>query len=443
MKKSLFTSLAALTLFSCSEQVEINDSLLINNTEQTSNVRSVSEAIHIADIVSRSSSIGSRSSIKPKYSVHIIQSDISRSSYGDTLLYAVDYENDGGFVLIAAPKSVDPIMAIIDQGSFDDPENLENEAYQETLDAIKSSIASRIKLPYEPIERDTTKLPLIPSFYYDTIDIQTIHEPALEVAWSQVYPQNIYAPNKLAGCIPVAIGQLFTYLQPSLNINYTFPERDITGEVINWAALMKHKRSMSSLTVSGNHCVDCSVNDGSHNTIGRIIRQFGHDVDANYGYYPTPYGNEPVTSAYSSTIEPTIRKYTSTNPVKYGSTLSSLYNSLCSYGGVAIMGSRYEDDLVGHCWLADGVQYIDYRLIRYDYVSTIDQPGKYTPVVVKSIQKQFIHYNWGDGGVCNGWFNINAIEVGNAVEYDYDDVSNISYDTYNTNSNLLFWIYKK
>ena len=69
-------------------------------------------------------------------------------------------------------------MAIIDEGSFCDPENFNNEPYQETLDQIKNYVASKNKII---LEIDTTKVPLIPFFYRDTIDIRRTHEPAIKV----------------------------------------------------------------------------------------------------------------------------------------------------------------------------------------------------------------------------------------------------------------------
>lgn len=201
---------------------------------------------------------------------------------------------------------------------------------------------------------------------------------------------------------------------------------------------------MSSQEFYGEHCVDCSMPGSYHQTIGRMLRQLGNDVYADYTYYDMPYGKEPVTLASPAYVEPTIRKYISKSPKVSGSTLAKLYNAIDTYGGAAVLGSFPPDSYIGHAWIADGSQYVDYQLIRYEFTPSLNPSDpKYTPVVEKSIKKKFIHYNWGDGGICNGWFNINAIETDNAEEYDYDDISNNMDAEYQTGNSLLFWLYTK
>ena len=446
MKKLVFTAAVALSLAACSQQSDFDVEIPDASSKTMSVNRSADEAILIANQVLSAGDIASRGESYQKRAtkVHAVLGDQSRSGCADTLLYAVDVENDGGFILVAAPRTIDPIMAIIDEGSYNAPENLKNEPYQETLEQIKANINRKAPITINPIERDTSKLPLIPSFYYDTIDIKRIHEPAVKIAWGQEWPENLYASNKKAGCIPVAIAQLLSYLQTTTRMNYTYTEHDVDSETIKWLILKRHKRSMSSQEFYGEHCVDCSMPGSYHQTIGRMLRQLGNDVYADYTYYDMPYGKEPVTLASPAYVEPTIRKYISKSPKVSGSTLAKLYNAIDTYGGAAVLGSFPPDSYIGHAWIADGSQYVDYQLIRYEFTPSLNPSDpKYTPVVEKSIKKKFIHYNWGDGGICNGWFNINATETDNAEEYDYDDISNNMDAEYQTGNSLLFWLYTK
>ena len=163
MKKVIFTAAVALSLAACSQQSDFDVKLPENASKTISVNRSSDEAILIANQVLSAGDIASRGGSYQKRAtkVHAVLGDQSRSGSADTLLYAVDVEDNGGFILVAAPKSAEPIMAIIDEGSFCDPENFNNEPYQETLDQIKNYVASKNKII---LEIDTTKVPLIPFF---------------------------------------------------------------------------------------------------------------------------------------------------------------------------------------------------------------------------------------------------------------------------------------
>lgn len=90
--------------------------------------------------------------LKPLAKSHIVISDVSRSSLCDTLFYAFDIESEGGFIMIAAPKCVEPILAIVEGGSFDNPDNDENDSYQFVVENIKDDIRKTIIInrPEEP-----------------------------------------------------------------------------------------------------------------------------------------------------------------------------------------------------------------------------------------------------------------------------------------------------
>lgn len=101
--------------------------------------RSIDEVISIAENILSSRAVESRSAINiDKSDVHVISAQTSRSMSSDTIMYAVDMGNENGFIIVSASKTIEPIIAIIDKGSYNDSANLQNEEYQQTLSIIKN-----------------------------------------------------------------------------------------------------------------------------------------------------------------------------------------------------------------------------------------------------------------------------------------------------------------
>ncbi|MDE6238948.1 MAG: C10 family peptidase [Muribaculaceae bacterium] len=435
MKKILFLLALAMAFASCSESVEQPKDIL-NESPRLSKYRSVEDAIEIAGKVLATEDVGSRSGVALKSvdCAHIIVGAQTRSGDADTLLYALDIEDDGGFVLVAAPKGVEPIMAIIDSGSYSDYENQDNEAYQETLNLIKNYVSTQSAsgtngLPLIP----DPDLPLLPIFkvleYYDTIKVNRVHEPLVEVAWAQRWPENIYAPNGVAGCVPVAIAQALATMEKPDYITYTFPEKDIDAETLNWKEIKKHKHSSEAYW-----CTECSATQSIHNTIGRIIREIGHLANCEYA---DDGKSSVVTGMY---IEDIINKYTGIKPYDRQGVLSSLFSDIDYYGGLAIVDYRRLGNIkLGHTFIADGTKNIEYTIIRH-YLDDSDSNVYNTEYIIHE-KTNLIHYNWGWGGSCNGWFNLDAVQPRNATEYDFSYEFNYSSNVYDK-STILYWYYK-
>lgn len=435
MKKILFPLAIAIALASCSESVEQPDDI-INAAPRLSKYRSVEDAIQIADKVLAAGEVGSRSGIAPKIAncAHIVVGAQTRSGDADTLLYALDIEDDGGFVLVAAHKGVEPIMAIIDSGSYLDSQNQDNEAYQETLNLIKNYVSMQAVADPNGLHviGDPNK-PLPPIFtiaaYYDTIKVNRVHEPVVKVAWNQAWPENIYAPNGVAGCVPVAIGQALATMEKPDKITYTFPERDVNTEILDWKEIKKHLRSGNN-----NSCVTCTATQSVHNTIGRFIREIGHLANADY--YEDGSGTGVISGGYVQSI---INKFAGVNPDNSYGSLASLYSEIDSNGGLAIVESSLIGGGAGHAYIADGAKFLEYT-VYYHYLKD-PSSDVYTREWVKTETTNLIHYNWGWGGSCNGWFNIDAVQPGNASSYDYLNANNSSNYEFNKNS-IIFWYYK-
>lgn len=433
MKKLFYLIAATALVISCSDDGLFNSEQTEKNPTKISLNRSVDDAISIAKNILSSRGTISRSDINiDKSAVHVIDAPVSRSGSSDTLLYAVDMGEDNGFVIVSAPKTVEPIMAIIDKGSYNDPANLQNEAYQQTLDIIKNNV-HKAAIIDRPIEQDTFKLGLITdlAYYWDTTDIYRLHQPTVEIALGQTWPENIFADNHVAGCVPVAIAQLFSVFEQPTSMNYTFSSRDINSESLNWSEIKKHKKSYESYSIG---CDICSATHDTHQTIGRILRQIGQIAGSNY--------NGTETGTYPSRILPTVRHFINREPDRHSTGLDYLFRILDSDEGVAIIGAEStanQDEHSAHAWIADATRHIHYSITYYEYDHLIKDYRSTTTVYQKS---KMMHFNWGFSGMCNGWFNLGELCLSEGSEYDFpNEFNGVPYD-YNPNT-VQFWFYKK
>lgn len=118
MKKLLFFILVAVAFSACSDDGEelnysSNDEVIGNNY---SSYRTQEEAISTAtNLAAQMFDSQSRSARMVDPNSVICVKGGSRSA-ADTLLYIVNYEGNQGYAIIAGPKNVLPVYAIVDSG---------------------------------------------------------------------------------------------------------------------------------------------------------------------------------------------------------------------------------------------------------------------------------------------------------------------------------------
>lgn len=418
MKKFISLLVISAILFSCSEEPDNPPVIDVQDSQQTTQIRSIDQAIEIANTFLAAGSVSSRSNANLK-AANVIMSNASRSSAGDTLIYALDIEDNNGFVLVAAPKNVDPILAVIDEGSFNDPQNLENKSYQMILEETKDYVAnlSSNRIPIDPDPIDTTKLSLdlrIPEIV-NVYTTKIIREPLVEVKWDQSYPENIFCQNNIAGCTPIAIAQMLSYFELPKSISYSFPEKDINSEVLNWPTIKKHKSILN-----------CNCTYTNHMTLARVVREIGQRAGTDY--------SDPQASgtSFGSNVPNAVKELTGLTPDTNGQKTTNLFDALSNNIGVAIVGG------VGHSFIADAIKHLKYKTIEYLYNpdGSLDSSN-----VLGEYNIKLIHYNWGWSGNCNGFFYYDILNPGNAYEYDDRGLNNNSSYVFSADD-LRYYLYK-
>lgn len=146
MKKVFFYLLALLPMAAC-HQAEMDGEILMPPTQEVAEFLSAADAVQIAnDIAAQMDGVNSRTQgrIARNGGVRVVGGRPSRSD--ETFMYVVEYDNEKGFALISSnPASETPVLAVIDDGTFDEAVNAGNPGF----DSFLSTTSNRIKkTPY-------------------------------------------------------------------------------------------------------------------------------------------------------------------------------------------------------------------------------------------------------------------------------------------------------
>lgn len=407
MFKSLIICMAiAIAITGCTTDNEPLCDAVSEQTTTNNNVRTMDEAIeianHMASVFQVPNARHHRSVVAGDNAVEILGSHMSRSGMSptDTLIYIVNYADEQGFAIIAAPTNIEPIIGITEQGTFSSLDDSENPGFQfyinTALDYIKQSQSiSNIdgSIVIKPAFIDKTKL------VYETI------EPKLSVKWGQQFPEGYYCPNKICGCVQTAVAQILSYFELPKSIELTYDGRNQNMQNLDWAAIKKHVSSQRwNETSNTAHLNECEASKESHYAIARLCRQLGVWNNADYTD-PTATGASPYDAI--ATLKRLLPSKEVSN-LKYYINEETLYNEIAA--GIVYIGGEDVKTHAGHGWVADGAHQDGTITYRYSNHET-DEFGNPRLLSVTKNVTVFFHFNWGARGDYNGYFQAGIFDV--------------------------------
>lgn len=459
MKKLLFLSalLVVLGICGCQSEPEVVSKETLRGTTRSRNLRSIDEAIEIAnssaafffgDNVSRS--VGLRQTAD----VRVVSGARSRSESVDTLLYIVNYADSAGFAIIAADTRIEPLFAVTESGSYDGNRTgcPGFDMYMDmTLDYMYNRADSLPtydpKLPYpgEPIfpgggeTIDTTgwtwvtpgggggntPQPNPGGTPYQTreSDQVTWHvkiDPIITNRWNQHSPWGDYCVNGVVGCGPLAVAMVLSYFEVPTHITGSYEEFrngesdgvKIQDFALDWSRIKRFNKVDGSNVSSDLTRIEklATMND-----MARLGRNIGFRSRANYVIAPNPNNNSTSTSLNEnrSTL------------MSYGLKCTSITSY--SSSEVAKMGSniiiiRGATETIGHEWILDGIK--RYTSVHTCYYREHDTDS-WKVLSRQSSLCHYNHFNWGWGTLGVGWFNDKVFK---AAYYNSLDPSSSPYD---------------
>ena len=417
--------LSGILIFGCTNEQSPEIDLSENNDACYSQIRTKAEAVSIAKSIFSKSFASTRGTLNISTNdVTVITSSKTRADESDTVLYAVDFK-DGGFTLVAANRELPAVLAFTEEGSFNSFETKQNENFQYVLE---QTIEYASSAPGFEIVKPTLPFEPYPVFDKDTTITITKTDPLVTVSWNQYWPENIYCPNKIAGCVPVATAQIMSAMEKPAYLDYTFAEKDILNEAINWKDLKHHNKSTKWMspgeTNISNHLSNCNLGLQGHKTLARITREIGNRTNANYKISSTS-ANFPMAVSL-------IERLTNKSTVANGSDSEDLYNSLSSNTNRLAIVVGYNPTSSGHCWVADASCKVTMVLEYWAPVVKGDPNANEDGLirVQDTTINKYIHYNWGWNGNCNGYFLIDIFNPAQGWEYDNPNENNSSSDDY-------------
>ena len=396
-------------------------------------IRTVDEAVEIAgqaaELFGRRSEV-SRSHLSASSArVHVVGSAKSRSGEpSDTLLYVVDYGDNAGFAVISAPYGTEALLAVTEKGDFGSMETIQNPGFQYYMDAARSYAAAATSLNAGGSAIITPAEYTIYQFVNDEI------EPKVKVEWGQRYPEGIFCPNGICGCVQTALAQIFSYFEEPLELNLTYPERELSKISLQWDDLKKHIRSTDyGDDYYGSHMAMCDATEQSHIGLGILCRELGHRNSAIYMDFETlVFGDQiPRRTCRDILINHQV------DEIENYISADDFYNGLKE--GIAYFSGSSSENAVGHAWVADGGRVVGKKIYYYSNYEKDPETGKDVLLRVVDNTSTYFHFNWGWNGYCNGYFDAGVFAVDKGAEYDNPDGN---YGGYNFNSRQKYFIIK-
>lgn len=369
MKKYLFILLVlSLFLTSCENEIGFTE----QNSSRGSFQITPQEAAQIASCSAISYSTRSKNvEAENVLSISFSEVDSTAQEANQPLMYVVNYKQ-GGYALVPADKRVStPILALIDNGQFNDKVK-KNFLSQFIAKDIENYIRNEIAV-YQDSQNQDYRIT-----YTSIKEYQNVVDTLIKTQWTEGAPFNNYCQvsgtkkRAKAGCAAIATGQIFAY--------YKYPAK-YNGHDYLWNEILSGEKQPT--TEKGKTAVAYLISD-----IGRLDKTiYGVSSSATN---VTNVKNALNTMGYNYTYEQ--------NPLSF-----VIYVNVLRSHPVLISATE-ENKKIGHIWVidgyADGIRYKQYE--DYNTGEIVKTEKEVLPLV---------HCNWGWGGQGNGYYLFNVFDM--------------------------------
>lgn len=315
----------------------------------------------------------------------------------DTLMYAINFADNQGFALVAADKRTSPVLAIIDEGSF----NVDSLS-EDKDEGFLAFIDNAINMEKEDIQNYSAQTRSMQTNGYV---VNTIYSPILHTKWTQQDVYGQYCPNGIAGCTVIATAQILSYFKNIGHVNWAY-NGTIGSSDLHWDKIISDCDSHDGKLLSSS----CST---SANEVAHLVRYLGIAFGAKYNKKSTSVGESKAIdwfNKWGGLKASSLKGYNESaivSAIKAGNPVYARGNS----GKKKVFGIRVGWK-GGHAWIYDGA-----------IIASKD--GK---------SNTFVHCNWGWGGYKNGYYLSNAFDTkAGATMYDSSDTQTGNTSNYKYN----------
>jgi len=279
-------------------------------------------------------------------------SSLSAAKTGSSAYYIFNVSEKGGFVIVSAEDSTEPILGYVEKGSFDMDDIPEN--MKEWLKEYERQIAWARE---NGIERKATPRRAAKA----TISPMTTSK------WNQRRPYNLYCYNEtgdwyaVTGCVATAMAQIMYYHRcpkkttveiPAYDINYKTTETTYTytweaqpATTFEWTKMQDTYSSASSLTLENA--------TESEKAVAKLMRYCGQAVKMRYSNGSSGASSSSASTAFSKYFGydedvRLVKRASYSNQEEWD---DLIYNELANGRPVMYGGSN---DTSGHAFIVDG-----------------------------------------------------------------------------------------
>ena len=332
---------------------------------------------------------------------------------GTPIFYIFNFDDEAGFSVISARKDISPIIAVTEQGNYTYGQPTGVEPFDEYMQLAENAIIE-IDKPLRPMPVDSLMVKT------QTEDIERHCDPLLQTRWGQHEIFGMYCPNKVAGCGATAMAQIMSYHKFPQTITTTYEDAPYAGQTVNipWDKVIPHVAYSSTCV----NVLDCISN---HYTVGALLREIGERI------YMIYYNNDTNITASSGCLPADIpdgfRKFGYHSGKLQLIDTAAIFRSLDLGQPIIASGKQLNTQAPGHIWVIDGYKY-SRHIVRGEkpWVVTKDGETKIEYVWETIIDNEdiLVHFNWGNNGRCNGYFDYGVYKLNDAIEYDDKDLNN-------------------
>lgn len=306
----------------------------------------------------------------------------SRGKSGDTLLYVINFADDGGFALVSAQEISKELIGISDEGHYDPSVESGNAGFELFVRKAAAYVENASIAPTLPGDTVIGR-PITPGFVDGSI-IESC-APKVNVQWGPGAPCGNLFPDSTANSFVTSIAMIFSHTRPFNSFRPTYPGSYGTVPQ-KWNLICGH--------IGGD--VGCTENPDSlaftHDMIEILCREIAQDANA----YPDFNYSDNDPARYLTFLEHQLMPISSEEIKR---TLDNHAEIRYCHDPDGVLASGRLPDLSFYYWIIDGYK-VRLRLL---------------PNVSNEI---YFHHNWAANGNCNGYFLKDVYDSTEGFQYD-------------------------
>lgn len=313
------------------------------------------------------------------------------SEGADTLLYIVNFEDDGYALLAADDRLEEGVIALVDKGNITAEEFVASATattpVPEMGDLPDFSIPlHRLIMRY--VENIEDEKDVGTPVFYTPWYPEVLCQPLMKTKWNQKTPYNKYCPvengkNCVAGCVAIALAQIAAYNRMVHGVG-----PDVLHEFpLDWEGILKYVSDP-----------DPYRTDPSPAAL--LVYAMGREVDMDYGLEKSSAENKKAARAL-----PWLGYRGVTNTRYHVEIIEEMLLERRLPVYISGLGEHTTGKNAGHAWVIDGYY-------RYRRDKTSDDPSKCVSYTVfDTYYTELVHCNFGWGGFCNGYYISNIFDL--------------------------------